>query len=71
MDLGQAAIVKSEKHEGLIFFYAGGPHHIETNPLICRENQWTGFYMVRDLRHERVKSHITTLKMKIDKLITT
>ena len=66
MDLGQAAIVKSEKHEGLIFFDDG-----ETNPLICRENQWTGFYMVRDLRHERVKSHITTLKMKIDKLITT
>ena len=71
MDLGQAAIVKSEKHEGLIFFYDRGPYHIETKPLICLENQWTGFFMVRDLRHERVKSHITTLKMKIDKLITT
>ena len=22
-----------------------GPYHIETSPLICRANQWTGFYM--------------------------
>ena len=21
-------------------------HHIETSPLICRTNQWTGFYMI-------------------------
>ena len=24
-----------------------GPCHIETSPLICRANQWTGFYMIR------------------------
>ena len=23
-------------------FYDGGPYHIETSPLICRANQWTG-----------------------------
>ena len=27
-------------------FNDGGPCHIETNPLICSVNQWTGFYMV-------------------------
>ena len=24
----------------------GGRYHIETSPLICRANQWTGFYMI-------------------------
>ena len=23
----------------------GGRYHIETSPLICKSNQWTGFYM--------------------------
>ena len=23
-----------------------GPYHIETSPLICRANHWTGFYMI-------------------------
>ena len=38
----------------------GGPYHIETSPLICSENQWTGFYMIgisvmRELmNHERI-----------------
>ena len=26
--------------------YDGNSHHIETSPLICRTNQWTGFYMM-------------------------
>ena len=25
----------------------GAPYHIETSPLICSVNQWTGFYMIR------------------------
>ena len=25
---------------------AGGRYHIETSPLICSANQWTGFYMI-------------------------
>ena len=27
-------------------FHDGGPYHLETSPLICRGNQWTGFYMI-------------------------
>ena len=30
----------------LLLFYDGGPCHIETCPLICRANQWTGFHMI-------------------------
>ena len=29
------------------FFLDRGPYHIETSPLICKANQWTGFYMIR------------------------
>ena len=39
-------------------FHDGGPNHIETSPLICSGNQWTGFYMigtsiVRELNNTR------------------
>ena len=27
-------------------FNDGGLYHIEISPLICRANQWTGFYMI-------------------------
>ena len=27
-------------------FRGGGPYHIETSPLICSANQWSGFYMI-------------------------
>ena len=27
-------------------FHDGGHYHIETSPLICRANQWTGFSMI-------------------------
>ena len=27
-------------------FHDGGPYHIEISTLICRVNQWTGFYMI-------------------------
>ena len=36
-------------------FHDGDPYHVETSPLICRTNQWAGFYMIRDLRHKTVK----------------
>ena len=29
----------------LELFHDGGRYHIETSPLICSANQWTGFYM--------------------------
>ena len=27
-------------------FHDGGRYHIETSPLICSANQWTGFYLI-------------------------
>ena len=27
-------------------FHEGGRYHIETSPLVCRANQWAGFYMI-------------------------
>ena len=27
-------------------FHARGPYHIETSPLTCSANHWTGVYMV-------------------------
>ena len=27
-------------------FLDGHRYHIETSPLICRADQWTGFYMI-------------------------
>ena len=27
-------------------FHDGGRYHIETSPLICFANHWTGFYMI-------------------------
>ena len=27
-------------------FHDGVPYHIETSPLICSGNHWTGFYMI-------------------------
>ena len=29
-----------------IFIYDGSSYHIETSPLICIANQWTGFYTI-------------------------
>ena len=31
----------------IIRFHVGDHYHIETSPLICFTNQWTGFYMIR------------------------
>ena len=28
------------------FFHDGGPYRIETSPLICSANRWTGFCMI-------------------------
>ena len=32
--------------DDIYLFHDGGCYHIETSPLICGANQWTGFYMV-------------------------
>ena len=33
-------------HDEIQLFHDGGPYYIKTSPLICSENQWTGFYMI-------------------------
>ena len=43
-------------HYPFKLFHDGSPYHIETSPLICRANHWTGFYRIRisdmkDLSH--------------------
>ena len=30
----------------LLTLHDGDRYHIETSPLICSSNQWTGFYMI-------------------------
>ena len=37
---------KSSYHFVLELFQNRGRYHIETSPLICSANQWTGFYMI-------------------------
>ena len=41
-------------------FHDGGPYHIETSPLICRANQWTGFFMIGTSAMEEFKSLSTS-----------
>ena len=43
-------------------FYYGGPYHKETSTMICRANQWTGFYIIRnstmkELIFSRISDH--------------
>ena len=40
----------------ICFFHHGGSDHIETSPLICRVNQWTGFYMIGTSVMKEVRS---------------
>ena len=40
-------------------FHDGGRYLIETSPLICRANQWTGFYVTASVMKEL--NHDTTL----------
>ena len=50
-------------------------HHIETSPLICRVNQWTGFYMIKtsvkkELKHEYLSpSWTSTWRCSMKKLL--
>ena len=37
----------------ILLFNDARPYYIETNPLTCRADQWTGFYMIGYLRRER------------------
>ena len=33
----------------------GGPYHIDTSPLICTANQWTGLHMIRTFVMKELK----------------
>ena len=40
---------KKNRHDFIKFLkfcHDGGRYHIETSPVICSANQWTGFYMI-------------------------
>ena len=40
---------RSEKVKAIashLTLHDGGPNHIETIPLLCQTNQWTGFYII-------------------------
>ena len=39
----------------------GGRYHIETSPLICSANQWTGFYMITVSVKKELNSAVTKL----------
>ena len=36
-------------------FHGGGLYHIETSPLICSANEWTGFYMIETSAKKELK----------------
>ena len=52
----------SKSYKGYLS-HDGGPYHLETSPLICRANQWTGFYMpgtsiMKELAHKTFENFI-------------
>ena len=40
-------------------FHDGRHYHVETSSLICRANQWTGFYMIGTSVMKELKKHFT------------
>ena len=46
-------------------FRGGGPYHIETSPLICSANQWSGFYMIMADVMKELKINFVISKMKL------
>ena len=43
-----------------------GPSHIETSPLICSANQWTGFYMVTALAMKELSLQSQSLLKSVE-----
>ena len=58
-------------------FHDGGQYYIETSPLICGANQWTGFYMISASIMKGLKTNMTSkrqykenkLKLKYEALL--
>ena len=52
-------------------FHDGGPYSIKTSPLICRANQWFGFYLIetsvmKELKELFVKVPLKNLESTLD-----
>ena len=45
-----------------LIFHEGGSYHIEASPLICRANQWTGFYMLETFVMEHLNQLLIMCK---------
>ena len=60
-------------------FHDGGIYHIETSPLICTANQWTGFYMTgtyvmkefKDITESRQQTNYVLLATQFYKFLYT
>ena len=46
------------------------PESIETSPLICSADQWTGFKNEKDLRHKRVNKPLELIFEQAIAIIT-
>ena len=57
-------IFTTEKQYNLTLYHKGS-YHIETSPLICNPNQWTGFCLVRT---SLMKEFTSNLKSTSDEL---
>ena len=42
-------LINLSSRKFLSIFHDGSSYHVETSPLICSVNQWTGFYMIGNL----------------------
>ena len=56
----------------LQLYYNGGRYHIETSPLICFANQWTGSYMITDPVMKELKrlGLFNLISFQLDVLLT-
>ena len=53
-------LLQAHADKSYLLCHGGGRYHIETSPLICSANQWTGFYMIsasvmKELSYKHVK----------------
>ena len=58
----------------IVLFHGGDPYRIETSPLICPANQWTGFYMIlasvmKELTHLRLMFQFYNLSKKFQNYV--
>ena len=49
-------------------FHDGGRYHRETSSLVCRENQWTGFYIITASVIKDLNMHCLKKKKKKKKI---